>query len=88
VPERRVAVAIAEGLHARPAALFVKLAGEQPCPVTIRRPEGSPAPAASILSVMTLGARAGDEVVLEADGPDADAALDALAAFLATPEPA
>ncbi|NLE72253.1 MAG: HPr family phosphocarrier protein [Actinomycetales bacterium] len=88
MPERRVTVAIAEGLHARPAALFVKLAGEQPCPVTIRRPDGDPVPAASILSVMTLGARAGDDVVLAAEGPDAEAALDALAAYLTAPEPA
>lgn len=84
MPERRVTVAIPEGLHARPAALFVRLAGAQPAPVTIRRPDGEPVPAASILSVMTLAARAGDDVVLAAEGEGADAALDALATYLAT----
>ena len=93
MPERRVVIGIAEGLHARPAALFARLAGEQPCPVTIRKPDGQPVNAASILSIMTLGARGGDEVVLAVperpDGTtDAETVLDALAWFLVQPEPA
>lgn len=82
--QRAVVVAIAEGLHARPAALFVQAAGQQPVPVTISKDGSEPAPAASILSVMSLGAAAGDEVVLatETDGADAEASLDALEAFL------
>jgi phosphocarrier protein len=68
--ERPVVVAIAEGLHARPAALFVAEAGKQPVPVTVRKGENEPVQAASILGIMTLGAAAGDTVVLatEADG--------------------
>lgn len=79
---RSVVVTIPDGLHARPAALLARLAGAQPTPVTIRRPDGPPVPAASVLSVLTLGLRPGDEVVLEADGPHADAAVEALAARL------
>jgi phosphocarrier protein HPr len=86
VPERRVSVAIAEGLHARPAALFVKLAGEQPVAVTVRKDGGDPVAANSILGVMTLGAAFGDEVVLTADGDGAEVALDALEKYLQTPE--
>lgn len=82
--ERRVVVAIEEGLHARPAALFVKLAAEQPAAVTIRTPDGSPVPASSILSVMTLGARLGDEVVLATEDDGAGSSLDALASYLTT----
>lgn len=82
--ERRVTIAIAEGLHARPAALFVKLAGEQPATVTIRKIGGEPVATNSILSVMTLGGGLGDEVVLEADGEGAEVSLDALAGFLTT----
>lgn len=82
---RSVVVAVPEGLHARPAALFVRLAGEQPAPVTIRRPDGAPVLATSILSVMTLGVRAGDEVVLEAEGPDGEASVAALAELLTRP---
>jgi phosphocarrier protein HPr len=82
--ERPVVVALAEGLHARPAALFVKEAAAQPTPVTIAKRGGEPVEAASILGVMTLGVAAGDEVVLstDADGDDATASLDALATFL------
>jgi phosphocarrier protein HPr len=86
VPERRVIVAIPEGLHARPAALFVKLAGEQPATVTVAKDGSDPVAANSILAVMTLGAAAGDEVVLAAEGDGADASLDALEGFLTTPE--
>jgi len=84
VLERRVVVAIAEGLHARPAALFVKLAAEQSAAVTIRTMDGTPVPTSSILSVMTLGARLGDEVVLATDDDTAGPSLDALAAYLTT----
>ncbi|WP_158374529.1 HPr family phosphocarrier protein [Cellulosimicrobium cellulans] len=86
--ERSVVVAIAEGLHARPAALFVAEAGKQPVPVTVRKGDAAPVQAASILGIMTLGAAAGETLVLatEADGPDAEASLDALEAFLSQVE--
>ena len=80
--ERRVIVTIEEGLHARPAALFVKLAAGLPATVTIRAADGSPVPTSSILSVMTLGARRGDEVVLASDDDTAGSSLDALVAYL------
>ncbi len=86
--ERSVVVAIAEGLHARPAALFVAEAGKQPVPVQVRKGDAAPVQAASILGVMTLGAAAGETVVLstESDGADAEASLDALEAFLSQVE--
>jgi phosphocarrier protein len=82
LPERSVVVASKSGLHARPAAVFVKAAAEQPAAVTIRKPDGAPVDASSILSIMTLGVEQGDEVVLFADGNRADEALDALVALL------
>lgn len=83
--QRTVTVTFPEGLHARPAALFVAAAAKQPVPVTIARPGGAPVSAASILRVMTLGVLAGEEVVLETPDDDAasSASLDALEAFLA-----
>lgn len=76
---RSVVVTVPEGLHARPAALFATLAAEQPTPVTVRRPDGPQVPAASLLSVLALGVRHGDEVLLEAEGPEGEAAVAALA---------
>lgn len=86
MPERRVTIAVPEGLHARPAALFVQLAAAQPVPVTVHKDGGKPASAASILAVMALGAKGGDDVVLTADGDGAETALDALEEFLTTAE--
>ena len=81
--ERRVTVASRVGLHARPAALFVKAAAAQLVRVAIAKPGTDPVDAASILAVMGLGVEHGDEVVLAAaDGAQADAALDALAELL------
>lgn len=82
MPERTVVVASKAGLHARPAAVFVKAAAEQPVKVTIRKPDGDPVDASSILSIMTLGVEQGDEVVLAAEGAKADDALDTLVSLL------
>jgi phosphocarrier protein HPr len=84
VPERTVVIASRVGLHARPAAVFVKAAAEQPVRVTIRKGDSVPVDAASILAVMTLGAEQGDEVTLAAEGDGAEEALEALAALLET----
>lgn len=83
--ERRVPVATAEGLHARPAALFVKAAAS--CGVAVRIAKvgtAGDADARSILAVLALDVRMGDEVVLTADGEGADKALDRLAELLST----
>jgi phosphocarrier protein HPr len=82
MPERTVVVGSKVGLHARPAALFVQAAAALPVKVTIAKPGGTPMDARSILSVLALDARGGDEVVLAADGDGADGALDELAALV------
>jgi phosphocarrier protein HPr len=86
MPERRVVVGSKVGLHARPAALFVQAAAKQPVKVTIAKDGKAPVDAHSILAVLALDARGGDEVVLHAaDATDeAEAALDALATLVAT----
>jgi phosphocarrier protein HPr len=84
MPERRVVVGSKVGLHARPAAMFVQAAAKQPVKVTIAKGAGGdPVDARSILSVLALDARGGDEVVLAAEGDGADQALDELAALVA-----
>jgi phosphocarrier protein HPr len=81
--ERTVIIASRTGLHARPAALFVKAAADQGVPVRISAGGGKSVPAASMLAVLALGAGHGTEVTLQAEGPGADEALDSLAALLA-----
>ncbi|WUH90476.1 HPr family phosphocarrier protein [Streptomyces sp. NBC_00433] len=76
--ERRVNVGWAEGLHARPASIFVRAATAAGVPVTIAKLDGSPVNAASMLAVLSLGARGGEEVVLASDAEDAEQAATAL----------
>ncbi len=85
MPERRATIASKVGLHARPAAIFVKAASEQPASVTIVKvgSDADPVDASSILGIMTLGAEFGDEVLLTSEGDGAEESLDALAALLA-----
>lgn len=87
MPERKATIASRVGLHARPASIFAEAAAAQPVEVTIAM-EGEPAEeamdAASMLSLMSLGASNGDVVVLRAEGDGADEALDALVKILET----
>jgi phosphocarrier protein HPr len=80
--ERTVTIASASGLHARPAAIFSKAAGEQPATVTIEKAGGNAVQASSILMLMTLGAGHGDEVTLKAEGDGAEDSVNALAELL------
>jgi len=77
-------VASAVGLHARPATLFVQAAAAAGLPVTVGRPGQKAVDARSILMVMSLGVKGGEQVELAAEGENADAVLDELAALLST----
>jgi len=63
MPAVRVKIGSPVGLHARPARLLVEAAGKQPVPVKIGRSEEALVSAASILAVMSLGVKGGEEVV-------------------------
>lgn len=79
---KRVTVGSKVGLHARPAALFVKAAAASGIPISIAKEGGKQVSAASILGVLTLNVAFGDEVILTADGENAEAILTELAAML------
>lgn len=79
MPSRTITVGRGVGLHARPAAQFVQAATRAGGSVTVAKGDGEPVSAASILKVISLDVRAGDEVVLTADGDDAEQILDTLA---------
>ena len=81
--ERQVIVGSRIGLHARPAAMFVKAVTAQPVKITIRKGDGPPVDARSMLRVLALGAKNGDTVVLEAEGDGADEALEVVARVVA-----
>jgi phosphotransferase system HPr (HPr) family protein len=79
---RTVVVGNSQGLHARPADLFVRVAIRFPCEIEVIK-GSQQVNGKSILDIMTLGAEQGTSLSLEAIGPDAEAALDALAALFA-----
>ncbi|GAB2770662.1 hypothetical protein GCM10027039_35100 [Terrabacter koreensis] len=82
MPTRTVTIASSVGLHARPAALFVEAASSSGLDVEIAKPGEDPVDATSILGVMALGAKHGEEVVLTAEGDGADETLDSLVELL------
>jgi phosphocarrier protein HPr len=86
VPEITVTLPPGVGLHARPAALFVGAAAKSSCDVTIGRPGEPGVNAKSILGVMGLGAKAGEDMVVTAEGDGADDLLASLKEILETPE--
>jgi phosphocarrier protein HPr len=84
ISQRRVAIASAVGLHARPASLFVSAARQTGLAITVTGPTGRIANAASILEVLSLGVACGQFVTLTASGEGADAALESLCTLLST----
>ena len=74
----RVRIKNPQGLHMRPAQLFVQLAGQFECRIEVindaRRADGK-----SLIELCTLCVEEGTELEIEASGPDAATALEALA---------
>jgi phosphotransferase system HPr (HPr) family protein len=75
---RTVVVKNPQGLHLRPAELLAKLSQQYPCKVEILH-NGERVDAKSIFAIVTLVAMQGTELNFEADGENAEAALEAIA---------
>ncbi len=78
---RQVTIVNRRGLHARASARFVKCAERFQADVRVVK-DGQTVGGTSIMGLMTLAAAPGCKVELEAEGPDAEAALDALTALV------
>lgn len=74
------------GIHARPAAQFAQAAGASGANVTIAKGDGAPVAANSILSVMGLGVKQGDNVTVTVEGDNAEAVADELVSILLAAE--
>ncbi len=83
ITERIVTIKNKQGLHARPAAMFVQIANKYNSEITIvkgrQKVNGK-----SIMGIMMLAAGAGSRVTIIANGDDADAAATALERLLQT----
>ncbi len=69
------------GLHARPAAIFVKKANEFTSEIEIKK-ENKTANAKSIINVMSLGAIKGSNLTIQAKGDDENEAVESLVELL------
>lgn len=78
---RQVTVVNPQGFHARPAHLFVKLASSFQSQIEIIK-GNEVVNGKSILDLLTLGAGNGTTLTLRANGPDAEAAVEALARLI------
>jgi phosphocarrier protein HPr len=79
---RTVEIVNKRGLHARASAKFVKLATEFDAEVRVAR-DGTVVDARSIMGLMMLAAGPGSTIDIEAEGPEAAKAVDALAELVA-----
>lgn len=80
----RIRVLNPSGLHARPAAAFVRAAGAFDATVTVRNVDRDKGPvnARSALAVMGLGVSSGMEIEVSAEGPQTEEALAAIRAAI------
>lgn len=75
--ETTVTLLTEDGLHARPAGLLVKVAGQFQSKVELSA-NGLTKNAKSIMSLMSMGLKGGEQILLKADGEDASAAIESL----------
>jgi phosphotransferase system HPr (HPr) family protein len=84
--QKTVSVVHAQGLHARPASLFVQVAKRYNCRVTVKKGRKI-VDGKSIMGLLTLAAHKGSRISIVADGADAPEALEQLVELVTTPLP-
>ncbi len=86
IPLKSVAIDVhnPSGLHARPAATFVKAAAAYPCSIQVENLSKATTPvnAKSILAVLGQGVSKGNTIRLTADGPREDEAIEGLSELI------
>ena len=78
---KEITIKSSQGLHARPAALFVQIVNKYHCEVTITK-NGEKVNGKSIMGILTLGAEKGCTVLIEVDGEESQKLLDDLEVLL------
>ncbi len=81
VIEKSIAIKNKQGLHARPAALFVQIANKFNSDITITKGKQK-VNGKSIMGIMMLEAGASSKIVITANGEDAQAAVRELESLL------
>ncbi len=76
--ERRIKIVNSNGLHARPATLFVEMANKFSSEIFVGAENKEKVNGKSIIDLLTLGAKRGTEILITAEGKDEEEALDKL----------
>lgn len=84
--KKTVTIVHQQGLHARPAALFVQLAKKYECSIVVRKGRKI-VDGKSIMGLLTLGANKGARIAITANGDDAPKAVDDLIVLVTQPLP-
>ncbi|HTL70692.1 MAG TPA: HPr family phosphocarrier protein [Candidatus Eisenbacteria bacterium] len=83
--KKKIQIRNSQGLHARPASIFVKIANKFESEVTVRKDDETVS-GKSIMGLLTLAANQGSTIEIEVSGPDAEQAMKELEAFLMSDE--
>lgn len=75
--KKKLIVKNKQGLHARPAALFVQIANKFDSRITVRR-DDEEVNGKSIMGILMLGAEQGSQIMIEVEGHDAESAMEEL----------
>ncbi|MDN5698273.1 MAG: HPr family phosphocarrier protein [Rubrobacter sp.] len=84
--EKEATIGPSEGLHARPAAIFVKESKRYAAEIKVIK-DGREVNAKSSLQILTVGAKKGESITIRAEGEDAERAVEALAELISREEP-
>jgi len=79
--KKEMTVANKLGIHARPAAMFVKMASRFQCEIFVEK-DGERVNGKSIMGLMMLAAGPGSKLIVHADGADAGKALSEIEGLL------
>ena len=79
--ERELVVQNKLGIHARPAAMFVKTANRFDCEIFVEK-DGEKVNGKSIMGLMMLAAGPGSKIIVTVEGKDGHAALEEIEALL------
>jgi phosphocarrier protein len=80
--KKRIKIQNSQGLHARPASMFVRIANQFESDVTVRKDGEEKVNGKSIMGLLTLAASQGSVLEVEVSGADALEAMKALEDFL------
>jgi phosphocarrier protein len=79
--EKEITIKNAQGLHARPAALFVQIISKYQSEVNVKK-DGETVSGRSIMGLLTLGIQKNTRIIIEAEGDDAEQVINEIVELL------